>query len=137
MSPKTTINWLFNGIWCYLFIACFDWKICFFQQTAVYYILQCCCLIFNGRLSSNLFQHGKQNDQSLVLIRVWHISFCTLSLPRERTSHKRYIFKLFWHFPRNIFVFFRMLMEFFQSFCWWCFWHILYRARFAPNNWSI
>ena len=24
---KTTINWLFNDISCYLFIACFDWKI--------------------------------------------------------------------------------------------------------------
>ena len=48
MSPKTAINWLFNDIWCYLFIACFDWKICVFQQTviSVYYILKCCCLIF-------------------------------------------------------------------------------------------
>ena len=26
MPSKTTINWLFNDIWCYLFIACFDWK---------------------------------------------------------------------------------------------------------------
>ena len=24
MPSKTTINWLFNDIWCYLFIACFD-----------------------------------------------------------------------------------------------------------------
>ena len=37
---KTTINWLFNGIWCNFFIACFDWKIGLFQQTVVrvYYI---------------------------------------------------------------------------------------------------
>ena len=42
MSSKTTINWLFNDIWCCLFIACFDWKISVFQQTAarVYYILK-------------------------------------------------------------------------------------------------
>ena len=32
---KTTINWLFKDIWCYLFIACFDWKIDIFQQTVV------------------------------------------------------------------------------------------------------
>ena len=35
MRSKTTINWLFNDILCYLFIACFDWKIGFFQQTVV------------------------------------------------------------------------------------------------------
>ena len=35
MPSKTTINWLFNDIWCYLFIACFDWKIDVFQQTVV------------------------------------------------------------------------------------------------------
>ena len=28
---KRTINWLFNVIWCYSFIACFDWKIGVFQ----------------------------------------------------------------------------------------------------------
>ena len=41
MPSKTTINWLFNDIWCYLFIACFDWKIDVFKQTVVrvYYIL--------------------------------------------------------------------------------------------------
>ena len=27
MIFKTTINWLFNDIWCYLLFACFDWKI--------------------------------------------------------------------------------------------------------------
>ena len=42
MPSKTTINWLFNDIWCHLFIACFDWKIDVFQQTAVrvYYVLK-------------------------------------------------------------------------------------------------
>ena len=40
MPSKTTVNWLFNDIWCYLFIGCFDWKIGIFQQTVVrvYYI---------------------------------------------------------------------------------------------------
>ena len=32
MPSQTTINWLFNDIWCYLFFACFDWKIGVFQQ---------------------------------------------------------------------------------------------------------
>ena len=41
ISFKTTVNWLFNDVWCYLFIACFHWKIDVFQQTVVrvYYIL--------------------------------------------------------------------------------------------------
>ena len=41
MPFKTTVNWLFNDIWCYLDIDCFDWKILVFQQTIVrvYYIL--------------------------------------------------------------------------------------------------
>ena len=41
MPFKATVNWLFNDIWCYLVIGCFDWKIAFFQKTIVrvYYIL--------------------------------------------------------------------------------------------------
>ena len=27
MLFKTTVNWLFNDTWRYLFIGCFDWKI--------------------------------------------------------------------------------------------------------------
>ena len=27
MASKTTVNWLFNDIWCYLLICCFDLKI--------------------------------------------------------------------------------------------------------------
>ena len=42
MPSKTTVNCLFNDIWCYLVIDSFDWKISVFQQTAVgiYYILK-------------------------------------------------------------------------------------------------
>ena len=41
MPSKTTVNWLFNDIWCYLFIACSDQKISVLGETAVrvYYIL--------------------------------------------------------------------------------------------------
>ena len=35
MPFKTTANWLFNDIWCYLVMVCFDWKIGVFQQTVV------------------------------------------------------------------------------------------------------
>ena len=35
MPSKTTIKWLFNDIWSYFFIACFDWRIGVFQQTVV------------------------------------------------------------------------------------------------------
>ena len=42
MSFKTTVNWLFNDIWCYSVIGCFNWKIGVFQQSAasVYCILK-------------------------------------------------------------------------------------------------
>ena len=35
MPIKTTVNWLFNDIWCYLVMGYFDWKISVFQQTVV------------------------------------------------------------------------------------------------------
>ena len=35
MPFKTTLNWLFNDILCYLVIGSFDWKIGIFQQTVV------------------------------------------------------------------------------------------------------
>ena len=35
MPSKTTVNWLFNVIRCYLVIACFDLTIGVFQQTVV------------------------------------------------------------------------------------------------------
>ena len=35
MPSKTTGNWLFNDIGCYLVIGCFDWKIGLFQQTVL------------------------------------------------------------------------------------------------------
>ena len=40
MSFKTTINWLFNDIWCYIAIGCLTKKIVAFQQTVVriYYV---------------------------------------------------------------------------------------------------
>ena len=41
VPSKATINWIFNDMGYYLFIACFDWTIGAFQQTIVrvYYIL--------------------------------------------------------------------------------------------------
>ena len=35
MPFKTTVNWLFNDIYCYLVISCCDRKIGVFQQTVV------------------------------------------------------------------------------------------------------
>ena len=41
MPFKITVNELLNDVGCYLFIACFDWKLVVFQLTfvRVYYIL--------------------------------------------------------------------------------------------------
>ena len=43
MLFKTAASWLFNDVWCYLVIGCFDLKIGIFQQTVlrVYYMLKC------------------------------------------------------------------------------------------------
>ena len=40
MSFKATVNWPFTGIWRYLVIGCFDWKIVLFLQifVKIYYI---------------------------------------------------------------------------------------------------
>ena len=50
MPSKTTINWLFNDIWHYLFIACFDWKIGFFNKQLYGFIisLNLSCYNFKG-----------------------------------------------------------------------------------------
>ena len=46
MPSKTIITWWFNDIWCYLFIVCFDWKICIFQQT----VARVCYILINARV---------------------------------------------------------------------------------------
>ena len=38
IPSKTTVNYLFNDIWCYLFTACFHWKIGVFQQLSGFII---------------------------------------------------------------------------------------------------
>ena len=35
MPFKVIVNWLFNDIWCYLVMVCFNWKISVVQQTVV------------------------------------------------------------------------------------------------------
>ena len=59
VPSKTTINWLLNGIWCYLFIGCFDWKIGVFQKTVVwvYYILQINTFVFHHTWQSWLIAY--------------------------------------------------------------------------------
>ena len=53
---KTTINWLFNDVWYYLSIACFDWKIDVFQQRVVLvcYILN---LVLFGIIKKQIGKH--------------------------------------------------------------------------------
>ena len=45
MPSKATITWLFNDI-CYLFIVCFDWKICIFQQK----VARVCYILINAKV---------------------------------------------------------------------------------------
>ena len=62
LLSKTRINWLFNDIRCYLFIACVNWKIGVFQQRLfrVYYILK--------RVISSLFLNSFCSDQYILLV---------------------------------------------------------------------
>ena len=62
MSSNTTVNWLFNDIWCYLFIACFNWKSTVFQQTVVKicYILNLCIWMFLCVLDLSVYFHLTQ-----------------------------------------------------------------------------
>ena len=60
MPFKTTVNWQFNDIWCYLVIGCFSWKIVVFQQTVVrvYYILK-------------IIQHNRRFCQQQNFLNIW------------------------------------------------------------------
>ena len=79
MPSKTTVNWLLNDTWCYLFIACFDWKISVFQKGVVriYCILK--MGIFNHfslhSIKSELENKEKVNEQfqwSLMASVIWN-----------------------------------------------------------------
>ena len=78
MRSKTTINWLFNDVLCYLFIAFFDWKIGFFQQThvRVYDILKTGMANVLWAITL-LFEYN--SDYQILWIRFMR-SFNTLSL---------------------------------------------------------
>ena len=70
MPSKTTVNWLFNNIWCYLFIACFDCKIDVFQQTVVrvYISLILVCLTVNIAQSYLILHFGINCISSVVIL---------------------------------------------------------------------
>ena len=78
MRSKTTINWLFNDVLCYLFVAFFDWKIGFFQQThvRVYDILKTGMANVLWAITL-LFEYN--SDYQILWIRFMY-SFNTLSL---------------------------------------------------------
>ena len=50
MPFATSINGLFNNMWCYLVIAFFDWKIGVFQQTVVTVY---CILNYDNKIDDN------------------------------------------------------------------------------------
>ena len=63
MSFKTTLNWLFNEIWCYLVISSLIGKLAFFNKQLqwVYYALNCtsnckCSMILNSVNSSIVYE---------------------------------------------------------------------------------
>ena len=64
MPFKTTVNWLFHDMWCYLVIAFFVWKIGVFQQTAV---KVSCILNSLQKWSSSLFKIGALDTKSMFL----------------------------------------------------------------------
>ena len=94
MSFKATVNWLFNDIWCYLVVGCFDWKIGVFQQTIVrvYYILKLstcsrgCAISFELQLpqtlltsSGKLYQILSREEKFLRTVKLVLLLKCIIT----------------------------------------------------------
>ena len=60
---KTTVNWLFNDIWCYIAIGCFDWKIGVFQQT----VLRVYCIL-NQRIFWGAFYSESLSTKEIISV---------------------------------------------------------------------
>ena len=80
---KTTVNWLFNDIWCYLVVGCFDWKIVIFQQIVVrvYYILNLTIFLFYmNRYFFKFISHVFKSVKDIHRVRepAWHQTFSFL-----------------------------------------------------------
>ena len=56
MPSKTTINFLFNDIWCYFFIACFIQKFAFFRKQLKRFIISLNDLVLNSWLIKNMLK---------------------------------------------------------------------------------
>ena len=62
MPCKTTINWLFNNIWRYLFIDGFDWKIAVFHHLQGFIISFNCINLCYSREYGYFYHFIKQNN---------------------------------------------------------------------------
>ena len=78
MPSKITINGLFNDIWCYLFTACFDWKIGLYQQTVVrvYYILK-----YKQKITGKTGNNETKGIQTMVPLKYLSNFWRTLEMP--------------------------------------------------------
>ena len=89
MPSKTTINWLFNEIWCYLIIACFEWKIDVFQQTVVrgYFLLKKLVIerVYSvlGSLTISIFSITIFNNSFVFLL----FFICCLETRQQNLGH--------------------------------------------------
>ena len=58
MLFKTTVNWLFKSIWCYLVTGCFDWKIgAFFNKQLQGFIIS---------LRKRKYRRKKQQERTTI-----------------------------------------------------------------------
>ena len=89
MASKTTVNLLFNDIWCYLFIACFDLKIDVFQQRVVrvYYILK-------ADMLNTLVSHKEINEQTLLEISALTQEIGTEAELQENTCFRGHTYRV-------------------------------------------
>ena len=81
MPFKTTVNWLFNDMWCYLVIAFLDWKIGVFQQAVVR---------FNCILKRSTSANFRLDED--VLKTSWRRFSCSSSEDVFKTSWSRRIY---------------------------------------------
>ena len=107
MPSKITGNSLFNNIWCYLFIACFDWKIGVFKLIVVrvYYILKFIQSFMSLERTSNFAlkipRLELENTIAMLGFSTFSLSkwdiFCKKKILWEKKCRKKIVlFEYFW-----------------------------------------
>ena len=98
MPSKTTITWLFNDIWCYLYIVCFDWKIGVFQQTVamLYYVFKRKKIVFCEKEHIYPMEHKRVKKETKFCKKLSMKVHLLVEFNREKCNlnYKSHIYKI-------------------------------------------